>query len=416
MIYQNHIKPLFKERSGGKLMRGGGGEKCGTYRSGDLIMEGVHRAGHCFRMDKRTLGDGNCFPRAAKQQCDRQAVEGDAIQCHRDLRRKVTRYMLESEDRVVVDMRRRWQELEVRWSWESYWQKMARDGVWVEEPFIWGTAWFLNRDIWIVWDTASPASPLTFFSGNKEGNGMACPGVPLIIGHHTDTHYQSLLPEGDPVSNSFDSSRFAVEITETLQKVCEELQRRSRSKRKEPPACSESKDEGSSENTVLKYGQGEPGVKAKKMKDGGVEYTCLLCHSEQKQIASHMKKSHADVFQKTELEEFQVSLKRFSMAVRNSNRTKKAKRESQSRRRGKRQADNPDAVKAAKKRANDAQRANGLRNFKGEQKYGHIFPCACCHTWKSRDQVVELNQQQVDKIEGKAREFHQTLQVNSFFN
>ena len=47
-----------------------------------------------------------------------------------------------------------------------------------------------------------------------------------------------------------------------------------------------------------------------------------------------------------------------------------------------------------------------------QQKYGHIFPCACCHTWKSRDQVVELNPQQEDKIEGKAQEYHQTLQVN----
>ena len=30
---------------------------------------------------------------------------------------------------------------------------------------------------------------------------------------------------------------------------------------------------------------------------------------------------------------------------------------------------------------------------------------------KHRDQVVELNQQQEDKIDGKARENHQTLQV-----
>ena len=206
-----------------------------------------------------------------------------------------------------------------------------------------------------------------------------------------------------------------MEVTETLQKVCEKLQRRSRSKRKEPPASSESEEEGSIESTVLQYGPGEPGVEAKKMKDGGVEYTCLLCHSVQKYIASHIKKSHREVFQKTELEEFQVSLKRFSLAVRNSKRKKKAKRESQSRRRRKRRAENPDAVSKVYKRENDAKRADGKRKFKGEQKYGHIFPCACCHTWKSRDQVVELNPQQMDKIEEKAREYHQTLQVNSTY-
>ena len=151
------------------------------------------------------------------------------------------------------------------------------------------------------------------------------------------------------------------------------------------------------------------------MKDGGVEYTCLLCHSVQKQIASHMKKSHGDVFQKTELEEFQVSLKRFSIAVSNSKRTKKAKRESQSRRRGKRRVENPDAVSKVYKRENDAKRADGKKKFKGEQKYGLIFPCACCNTWKSRDQVVELNQQQMDKIEEKAQQCHHTLQVSSLF-
>ena len=181
--HDNTTKSMLKERSGRKLMRGGGGGTYGTYRSGDLIMEGVRRAGHRFEMDKRTPGDGNCFPRAAKQQCDRPAVEVNSIISHEDLRRKVTLYMLESEDRVVVDMRRRWEELEVRRSWESYGQGMADDGVWVEEVFIWATAWYLAGDIWIVWDTASPQAPITFFSGDREGNGTVCPNAALIIGH-----------------------------------------------------------------------------------------------------------------------------------------------------------------------------------------------------------------------------------------
>ena len=73
---------MLKERSDRTLMRGGGGERCSAYQSGDLIMEGVRRAGHRFKMDKRTPGDGNCFPRAAKQQCDRQAVEINSILRH----------------------------------------------------------------------------------------------------------------------------------------------------------------------------------------------------------------------------------------------------------------------------------------------------------------------------------------------
>ena len=396
--YQNYMKTMLKERSVGKLMRGGGGGTYSTYQSGDLIMEGVRRAGHRFKMDRRTQGDGNCFPRAAKQQCDRPAVEVNSIQCHEDLRRKVANYMLQSKDMLVADMRERWQELEVRWSWKSYWQNMARDGVWVEEPFIWATAWFLNRDIWIVWDTATPGSPLTFFSGDKEGNGTACPGVPLIIGHHTDTHYQSLLPEGDLVSTSLDVRSFAVEVNKTLEKVGEVLQRKSRLKRKEPPGSSDTED-ADVEIAILNYKGEKPGVEAKRLQDGSTEYRCLLCQSLSKQIVSHMKKEHSDMFQSEELTGFQASIKKFVNAF-------KVKFS----RRRKRERD-PEGVKKALKRENEARRGNGERKFKEDGKYGHIFPCVCCHTLKHRDQVVELNQQQEDKIDGKAREIHQTLQV-----
>ena len=399
-------------------MRGGGGQRT----SAQKIMDGVHRAGHLFKMDSITEGDGNCFPRAVKQQCQRLAVGILSIKDHKDLRKKVTQYMLKSKDKVVVDMRKRWTELEVRWSWESYWQWMAEDGVWVEEVFIWATAWFLNRDIWIVWDTASPQAPITFFSGDKEETGNACPGVPLIIGHHTDTHYQSLLPEGDPVGDSFDTRRYAVEVYKTLEKVRDSHQRKSRPKRKDAPEVG-SEDVQDEDITILDYGPGKPGVEAKKMQDGTVQYHCLLCKEQQKQIASHMEKKHAHMFQNRELEELQASIVRFARALKKKRMrekdpegAKKAKRESESRRYGKRKAENPDAVRKSIKRMNDAQRANGQRKFKEEQKYGHIFPCACCHTLKCRDQVVELNPQQVDKIEGKAQDHHQTLQVNSFIH
>ena len=83
-------------------MRGGGGE---NRTSAEKIMDGVRRAGHQFNMDSPTLGDGNCFPRTVKQQCQRLAVQIMSIKDHKDLRKKVTQYMLESKDRVVVDMK-----------------------------------------------------------------------------------------------------------------------------------------------------------------------------------------------------------------------------------------------------------------------------------------------------------------------
>ena len=434
---------LLKDTSGGKLMRGGGGEKQGT--SAEKIMEGVRRAGHRFKMDSWTQGDGNCFPRAVRQQCKRSAVGISFIRDHRDLRRKVTSYMLESEDKEVMDMKRRWGELEVRESWENFWERMARDTEWVEEPFIHATAWFLNRDIWVVFDSATPEAPLTFFSGDRGGSGTTCPGVPLIIGHHTDTHYQSLLPEGDTMSHSFDTSRFAVEVTETLQKVWEALKRRSRSKRKEPPASHESENERSTKTTILEYGPGKPGVEVKMMQEGGVEYKCLLCKKRQKQIASHMKKMHADMFQNKEMEEFQMSLKKFAQKVKKNKLitkkkemdpegVKKAKRESQSRRRGKRRLEDPDEGKESHKRHQakwvakqkkenleefkktrkgykKTERGNGPKKYTGETKLGPVFPCVCCHTFKFRHQSVLFNKERAVKIDQKAEEIHQAIQV-----
>ena len=430
---------LLKDTSGGKLMRGGGGEKQGT--SAEKIMEGVDRAGHRFEMDSWTAGDGNCFPRAVRQQCQRRAVGINSITDHKDLRKKVTQYMLKSEDRVVVDMRRRWEELEVRWSWQSYWKRMSRDTEWVEESFIWATAWFLNRDIWIVWDTATPQSPLSFFSGDKGGNNSVCPGVPLLIGHHTDTHYQSLLPVGDPVDDSFDARGYAVEVNKTLERVRESHKRKSRPKRKEPPA-SASKE---AESIILNYGPGKPGVEVKKIREGGVEYKCLLCKADQKQIASHMGKIHADMFENKELEEFQLSLKKFAKAVRDKTRETKmreedlegflkayrkrdsrrvekrrledadewneANRKKQAKCVAKQNKENPKKHKKARKRWNKTQRDNGPKKYTGETKLGPVFPCACCRTNKFRHQVVLFNKEQAAKIDQKAEEIHQAIQV-----
>ena len=226
-----------------------------------------------------------------------------------------------------------------------------------------------------------------------------------------------------------------MEVGETLEKFRKSHQRKSRLKRKEPPESLESEEEGDMKITILKYAkQGKPGVEARKIQDGGVQYSCLLCKTQQKQIVSHIKKEHSDMLQNGELEELQVSLKEFSMAVRNSKRTKKAKREAQIKHRKKRRAEDPDAgkesnrlnkarcvakkkeenqeaIKEDNKRWNEARRVSGPEKFVEENKHGHIFPCACCHTLKRRDQVVELHPQQADKIDGKARENHQTLQV-----
>ena len=324
--YMTHVSqhmtniPMLKETSCENLMLGGAGEKHGT--SKEKIMAGVHHAGLCFKMDSETLGDGNCFPRAVRQQCQRHAVGISSIINYEDLRRKVTHYMLESEDRLVMDMRKRWEEMEVFDSWESYWKRMANNAVWVDEPFLHATAWFLNRDILIVWDTATPDNPFTFFSGDREGNGTACPGVPLIIGHHTDIHYQSLLPDGDHVSNSSYTSRFTVDLTKTLEELGHAFQR----------------------NEELEEFQG-----------------------------SLKKFANAAKYNKCESKEKKRDLEGF----------KKAKRESRSRSRGERTAEDSVAD-----RDKDKIRKRSKKSNNNTEKF-----------------------QEEDKIDGKARENHQIMQV-----
>ena len=116
-------------------MRGGAGDLELEYLSGREIMAGVARAGLDLRMDARTIGDGNCFPRAIKQQCDRPDV-GIGIQSHGQLRRMVCDFMTNSRDQIVQDMKERWEmdEMGEGESWNDHWQRMAKNKVWVEGP------------------------------------------------------------------------------------------------------------------------------------------------------------------------------------------------------------------------------------------------------------------------------------------
>ena len=128
-------------------MRGGAGGQ------GDPIMAGVHRAGLPLKMDSRTVGDGNCFPRAVAQQCQRAAMAINTVRDHKDLRKELCKFMVETELQVVQDMKRVWEVSGgVMEPWDAYWQRMSVDKEWVESMFIQGMAWFLERDIHIVLD------------------------------------------------------------------------------------------------------------------------------------------------------------------------------------------------------------------------------------------------------------------------
>ena len=82
-------------------------------------------------------------------------------------------------------------------TWVEYWARMKTDGEWADDIAVQGTAWYLNRDILIVWSTATLEQPYLTKSGNFLSEIAACEGLPLLIGYVEGIHYQSLLPRHD---------------------------------------------------------------------------------------------------------------------------------------------------------------------------------------------------------------------------
>ena len=124
------------------------------------IMNALSRCQLDWRLDEITQGDGNCFPRAVVQQCQRPEIQEnlnndhkELTRDHRSLRHAVCQYMLHPRHACVDAYRKSYMENvypSSRLSWEDYWVGMSQDKVWVDDRFIQGTAWFLGQDIWLA--------------------------------------------------------------------------------------------------------------------------------------------------------------------------------------------------------------------------------------------------------------------------
>ena len=186
-----------------KTMRGGGAGGSNYYvwlQLAERIMEGVRRAQLPLRLplDDITEGDGNCYFRAVCSQLQRPDVAAsDQLRRldHRSLRRKVCSFMLKSRLPVVQNFKRNWYEFRLG-DYDQWWTDMAesRGNIWAEGPVIHATAWFLERDIYVVSEHASMDDPFIPFSGNQDGSDIACTGAALWLGHLTGLHYQTLMP------------------------------------------------------------------------------------------------------------------------------------------------------------------------------------------------------------------------------
>ena len=103
--------------------------------------------------------------------------------------------MLKSRLPVVKDFKQRWMEFCLG-NYDQYWRRMAesRGNIWAEGPVIHASAWFLERDIYVVGEKATLGDPFLPFSGNQDGTERACAGAALWLGHLTGLHYQTLMP------------------------------------------------------------------------------------------------------------------------------------------------------------------------------------------------------------------------------
>ena len=176
----------------------------------DEIMETVNRLQLPFVLDQLTEGRGNCFPIAVIQQCQRPEINKQLKSVtkmivktqktgprHKAFRYSVINFVKNSDHRRIQQFKLQYEETDGnvnKETWNEYWQRMLRDGTWVEYWFVQATAWYLQLDIWIIATSSTESSPYIAISGNLENDNIPCNGPIITLGTKSNSHYQSLLP------------------------------------------------------------------------------------------------------------------------------------------------------------------------------------------------------------------------------
>ena len=118
--------------------------------------------------------------------------------------------------------------------WQHYWsyKYMLRSGIWADEIFIRGTAYYLNMDI-VIHQNRDPV--IERISGNMENENIPCANPELHVGYLFSLHYQSILPRSQ-VNRNF-----------KIKEENEELQDPLKEKKSEERAVSKKYDEEEAE-------------------------------------------------------------------------------------------------------------------------------------------------------------------------
>ena len=93
------------------IVKGGAGDYGQQYQSGDRIMDAVRLVGLPLKLDRRTIGDGNCWHRAIIQQSQRVSVGIAGLTSHGDLRARVCQLALRAELQVIKEMKKNWVQI-----------------------------------------------------------------------------------------------------------------------------------------------------------------------------------------------------------------------------------------------------------------------------------------------------------------
>ena len=294
-------------------MKGGGGGEHQQNQSGNRILEAVRRVGLPLKLDKMTIGDGNCWNRAIVQQSRRVSVGIVGLTSHEELRSRVCQLAERAELEVIKEMKKHWVRKE---PWSAYWERMKQNKVWADHPFIQVTAWLLERDIFVVLDSASLKSLFMTFSGSREGREEPCPQAPLLVGNDSNQHFQSLLPEDE---ESFHPSKFSPWTPEEIEMAVAEIvqkqkswEKRQQTKGQEQSQPTTSKGDDASGGKSIFSSQPD-GPKVEVAVEGGLhKFKCLHCFTHQKQIPSHMRKVHQNRFSHQVLDNFGKKWKVFA--------------------------------------------------------------------------------------------------------
>ena len=198
------------------------------------IQEIIRQTELPFKLDEITIGDGNCFPRAVLQQCQRKLVKNYLrnrqvnLRTYMELKRNVCQFMLkESNVPMLREFKVRFEarqgEARLRGehahTWNQYWMTMAKDGEWVDAVFVQATAWYLFSDIHLIpTATATKENPFFTINGNYTYETASCPGPALLLGYNSNLHYQSVLPIDE-------QKRVAFLDPQTIDSVLSDVQR-----------------------------------------------------------------------------------------------------------------------------------------------------------------------------------------------